>query len=236
MYETVPGYSVKIKEFKVTDAADPAFSAMTTSKNANFAANLVNNAKGTAGNLTVTYRSAAIGLENHPMVSFAPTSTAANVLELGTGLKENITIGESATTPTYDNSGNYTSVFPNETNAQNLKLKLSYTLTAPVTGEKIEITDKTAEIPAQYLQWKPGYAYTYIFKITDDNLYPITFDAVEVISEDGESEYITTVTEPSITTFGVKGGKYVAGKGKVSEDAAALFVVPLFRPLLCCKS
>lgn len=227
MYETVPGYSVTIKEFKVTDAADPAFSAMTTSKTAKFAANLQNCVTGTAGTMTVKYVATDGPTLNHPTVSFAPTSAAANVLELGTGLKENITIGESATAATFDKAEKaYTSVFPNETNAQNLKLKLSYTLTAPVTGEKIEITDKTAEIPAQYLQWKPGYAYTYIFKITDDNLYPITFDAVEVISEDGESEYITTVTEPSITTFGVKGGKYVAGKNEyeAGSDIYATFM------------
>ena len=225
MYETVPGYSVKIKEFKVADAANPEFSAMTTSKNANFAANLQNCATGTAGNLTVTYRSAAIGLENHPTVSFS--GTKANVLELGDKLKADVTIGESATAATYDKEANaYTSVFPNETNTQNLKLKLSYTLTAPVTGETIEITDKTAEIPAQYLKWKPGYAYTYIFKITDDNLYPITFDAVEILAEDGSAEYITTVTEPSITTFGVKGGKYVAGKDEyeAGSDIYATFM------------
>lgn len=227
MYETVPGYSVTIKEFKVADAADPAFSAMTTSKTDKFAANLQNCVKGTAGTMTVKYVATAGTTLNHPTVSFAPTATAANVLELGTGLKADVTIGESATGATYDKDGKaYTSVFPNETNTQNLKLKLSYTLTAPVTGEKIEITDKTAEIPAQYLQWKPGYAYTYIFKITDDNLYPITFDAVEVISEDGESEYITTVTEPSITTFGVKDGKYVAGKNEyeAGSDIYATFM------------
>ena len=202
MYETVPGYSVTIKEFKVNDAVDPAFSAMTTSKTANFAANFVNNAEGTAGSMTVKYVSSGDRV-NHPTVSFTPTSAAANILNLGTGLKENILIGENKTAATYDKDGKaYTSVFPKEDNAQNLKLKVSYTLKAPITNETIEVTDKTAEIPAQYLKWKPGYAYTYIFKITDDALYPITFDAVEVVDEDGLAEYITTVTEPSITTFG----------------------------------
>lgn len=211
MYETVPGYSVTIKEFKVNDAVDPAFSAMTTSKTANFAANFVNNAEGTAGSMTVKYVSSGDRV-NHPTVSFTPTSDAANILNLGTGLKEDILIGENKTAATYDKDGKaYTSVFPKEDNAQNLKLKVSYTLKAPITNETIEVTDKTAEIPAQYLKWKPGYAYTYIFKITDDALYPITFDAVEVVDEDGLAEYITTVTEPSITTFGVKDSKYVTG-------------------------
>ena len=213
MYETVPGYSVTIKEFKVTDAANPEFSAMTTSKTGNFAANLQNNASGTAGTMTVSYVAEAGSTQNYPKVSF--DGTKANVLELGANLKADVTIGESATGATYDkNAKAYTSVFPNESNTQNLKLKVSYTLTAPGTGETIEVTDKTVEIPANYLKWKPGFAYTYIFKITDDALYPITFDAIEVVDGDGVAEYITTVSNPSITTFGVKESKYTAEKNE----------------------
>lgn len=54
----------------------------------------------------------------------------------------------------------------------------------------------------------------YLFKITDDALSPITFDAVTIEAEDGTAEYITTVSEPSITTFGVNSttGKYTTGK------------------------
>lgn len=213
MYETVPGYSVTIKEFKVADAANPEFSAMTTSKTGNFAANLQNCASGTAGTMTVSYVSEAGSTQNYPKVSFG--GTKANVLELGTNLKADVQIGTNATEATYDKDEKaYTSVFPNESNAQNLKLKLSYTLTAPGTGETIEVTDKTAEIPANYLKWKPGFAYTYIFKITDDALYPITFDAIEVVDGDGVAEFITTVSNPSITTFGVKESKYTAEKNE----------------------
>lgn len=213
MYETIPGYSVTINKFFVdNDGADPAFGDMTDDVTANFAANLQNCSSGAAGTLTVKYVSSGT-TQNHPTVSFAGTADKAKVLALGTGLKENVVLGTTATGATYDQTAKaYTSVFPNETNTQNLKLKLSYTLTAPVTGETIVVTGKTAEIPAKYLQWKPGFAYTYLFKITDDALYPITFDAVEVLSEDGVAEYITTVTEPSITTFGVKSSKYTTGK------------------------
>ena len=216
MYETIPGYSVTIKQFKVdNDAvldnnAKPAFADMDNAVTTNFAANFKNVAKGTAGTLTVTYHDNSVAaIENHPILSFGATKNA--VLNLGENLKATTVLGESATAATFDTADDsgttanedkaYTSVFPNETNEQNLKLKLDYTLTAPVTGETIEITDATAEIPAKYLQWKPGFAYTYIFKITDDKLYPITFDAVEVLAEDGNVEYITTVTEPSITTY-----------------------------------
>jgi len=214
MYETVPGYSVTIKKFSVdNDGTNPAFGDMTDDVTAHFAANLQNCASGTAGTMTVSYVAEAGSTQNYPKVSF--DGTKANVLELGTNLKADVQIGTNATGATYDKDGKaYTSVFPNESNAQNLKLKLSYTLTAPGTGETIEVTDKTAEIPANYLKWKPGFAYTYIFKITDDALYPITFDAIEVVDGDGVAEYITTVSNPSITTFGVKESKYTAEKNE----------------------
>lgn len=47
-------------------------------------------------------------------------------------------------------------VLPNNTQG-------SYTLSVSVNG-KI----KPCVVPAQYMQWKPGFSYTYIFKITDN--------------------------------------------------------------------
>ena len=228
MYENIPGYSVTINSFKVEDNASPTFETMTTTETGCFKANFVNNASGTAGSMTVKYVATGATV-NHPTVSFTPTSTAAYILQLGDQLKNNVTIGESATGATYDKAEKaYTSVFPKEDNTQNLKLKVCYTLTAPVTDETIIVTDATAEIPAEYLKWKPGYAYTYIFKISDNTngstgtpgtnpagLYPITFDAVETVDEDGLAEYITTVSEPTITTFG-----YDATNKKFVTDAS----------------
>lgn len=228
MYETIPGYTVTINNFTVAnDQEDPTFAQMDDDIATNFAANLQNCASGTAGTLTVEYVSSG-STENHPTVTFG--GTKAKVLTLGDGLKADVIIGETTTGATYDKSTKeYTSVFPNEANTQNLKLKLTYTLTAPVTGEKITISNKTAEIPAKYLQWKPGFAYTYLFKITDDDLYPITFDAVEVVAEDGTAEYITTVTEPSITTFGTvtSAGKttYVSGGSDYAAGTAVYATV-----------
>ena len=238
MYETIPGYSVTIDKFLVDEnGTNPAFSDMDNEVTANFAANLQNSKKGDAGTLTVTYNPETGATKNWPILTFDPTSGKNKVLTLGTGLSANTVLGRTITTATpdtpdgsdADSEPDYTSVFPNETNAQNLKLKLNYTLTAvdasgnPTTGETIKIEGATAEIPADYLKWKPGFAYTYIFKISDNTngssgqgvvgLYPITFDAVEVVAEDGQAEYITTVSEPSITTFGVNSstGKYVHG-------------------------
>lgn len=228
MYENISGYSVTINKFSVDDdgGATPAFENMTDEKTANFAANFQNFAAGVPGTLTVKYQNSGT-TENYPTVSFSGTGNANDVLTLGDQLKANVTIGTSVTDATYDKAEKaYTNVFPKEDNTQNLKLKVSYTLTAPVTGETIVVTDATAEIPANYLQWKLGYAYTYIFKISDNTngstgtpgtnpagLYPITFDAIETVDADGSAEYITTVSAPSITTFGVNSstGKYVTG-------------------------
>lgn len=237
MYETIPGYSVTLNSFKVVNSAEPTFATMTTAETGAFKANFVNNAQGVAGSMTVKYIATDGATKNHPTVAFTPTATAANILTLGDNLKATTVLGTTVTGATYDRTDgtdadsqpDYTSVFPKENNTQNLKLKVCYTLTAvnnsgnPTTGETITVTDATAEIPANYLKWKPGYAYTYIFKIspntngqtgtgtTPAGLYPITFDAVETINEDGLAEYITTVSEPSITTFGVSAGKYVTG-------------------------
>lgn len=48
-------------------------------------------------------------------------------------------------------------VLPNPDNAE------TYTLQVKVNGET-----KIASVPAEYMQWLPGYSYTYIFKITDE--------------------------------------------------------------------
>ena len=240
MYENIPGYSVTINKFSVDNdgGATPSFTNMTDDVTANFAANFQNCAKGTAGTLTVTYHNTG-DVVNHPKVSFS--GTAADVLALGTNLKATTVLGTSVTGAIYDKSDKtYTSVFPKEDNAQNLKLKVSYTLTAPVTGEKITVTNATAEIPAEYLKWKPGYAYTYIFKISDNTngssgtpgtnpagLYPITFDAIETVDADGLAEYITTVSEPTITTFGydATNKKFVTGGSEyaANKDIYATF-------------
>ncbi len=239
MYETIPGYKVTITKFSVdNDGENPAFSAMTDDVTTNFAANLQNCTSGTTGAVTVTFVADGEN-KNYPTVSF--DGAKAKVLALGVGLKENIDLKTTSATPTWDNSGNYTSMFPNEANTQNLKLKISYKLTAANTNEVINVNNATAEIPASYLKWKPGYAYTYIFKISDNTngqtgtgdtpagLYPITFDATEVIADDGTAEYITTVSEPSITTY-AKGsavttnGEYKSGEKiyAVVEDGSSM--------------
>ena len=123
----------------------------------------------------------------------------------------------------------YTVVIPNETGAV-LNLKVNYKLVSTDgSGEDIDVTGATAQVPAEYTAWKSGYAYTYLFKISQNSngvtnpeagpagLYPITFDAVVMSSEeDGIQETITTVSTPSITTYAqgkivTENDEYIAG-------------------------
>lgn len=216
MYEIIPGYSVTIDKFYYEDSSTPSFSGMTTAGTDKFYANVPNLLTSDGVTMHVTYYDNTSTRENQPKITI--DGTAHNYIALGganassTGLKATAVLSEVITAPTYnETSGAYTPVFPQESNAKTLKLKLDYTLKAPVTNETIKVTGATAEIPAEYLQWKPNFKYTYIFKISQDTngssgqgvagLYPISFDAVVIEAENGEVETITTVADPSITTY-----------------------------------
>lgn len=239
VFETIPGYKVSAIHFFKQNGTTEYNDGASTPTNA-FGA-VCPNISGTnyEGTLTVTYGNGTNAALNQPIVGVS--GTPATDLVLGTNYST-LTVGnpsaepavaakflgETATTATYDtNGGTYTIVMPQEGNTTNLKLKVNYTLYNEITKETITITGKTAEIPGKYLAWKPNYKYTYLFKITDDDLNPITFDAAVIEAADGKAEYITTVTEPSITTFGVSGGKYVTDKNEyeAGNDIYATFVV-----------
>ncbi len=211
MYETIPGYSLTLDAFRIADAsATPSFGDMTTEQTTSFAANLANAKPGTAGSFTVIYKDQQTTEENVPAVLF--NGTRANVLTLGDNLKQGTQLGEDAANVVYDQAGGaYTPVYPMEGNVSNLKLKVDFTLTAK-TGETIKVKNATAEVPASFLKWRPGYAYTYLFKISDQTnaaigsltgLYPITFDALAIVDGTGKEEEIsTTGTEANIVTMG----------------------------------
>ena len=120
--------------------------------------------------------------------------------------------------------------YPN--NATNLVLRVDFTLVSlDGVGAPIYVKGASAVVPAQYAQWKPNYAYTYIFKISDKTngttgepttdpddpdtpnpseepedtgLYPITFDVTVSSFEDYQQETITGMTNlggDAITTY-----------------------------------
>ena len=222
-YETIPGYKVTINNFYKTENTQNTQSTAVTDR---FVADLTNTplvidpTNGT--NYIVTYYGSGHQLENQPKM-VPETSNTTNVLTLGKGLAANTDISTEKSTPTYDQTaGAYTWFMPQTENTSNLKLKVDYTLTSTDgSNEAIKVKGATAVVPAELLRWRPNYAYTYLFKISANTngstggttdpagLYPITFDASVVETADGNAEYITTVSEASITTFAVKDKKYV---------------------------
>ena len=232
LYETVPGYSVKDVAF-YTDATTTA-----TVSNAHLFTNSPDVFNGN-GKYIVYFPTTGSSNKgetdyNKAHVKFEAATTGggtSTVLDLGTldatnkfvakeiaetTSDEKLYIGRFSSQATYAGTSTdnyYTVVLPNEAGAA-LNLKVDYTLiSTDGSGETIKVTGATAQVPAVYAAWKSGYAYTYLFKISENTdgktnpelgpvgLYPITFDAVVTETEDGVQETITTVSEPSITTY-----------------------------------
>ena len=132
----------------------------------------------------------------------------------------------------------YQAVIPN-TNGKPLTLRVNYTLVATDgSGETIKVYGAKAVVPATYTKWLPNYAYTYIFKISDNSngwtstavtgdnpdpagLFPITFDAMVASFTDANAEQttVTTVATPSITTY--QQGHDHANKDEYSKSQKA---------------
>ena len=256
IYETVPGYSVKNVEFYSAAASNDASAAaaklFTTTANDIY----------TEGTYTVTFPTVdADGNadNNQAHVTFAPKAGAAQstIIDWG-GLNYTIAeegeklgtefLGRTSATASYAGNAdnNYYVVYlPNEVGT-NLNLRVNYTLESiDGSGEEITVKGATAQVPGIYTTWKPGFAYTYIFKISDKTngytgvydptkpddttvnsdpagLYPITFDALVENAEDNDAtqETITLVSTPSITTYQkgsnvVNNNEYLAATGPI---------------------
>lgn len=220
IYETIPGYSVKDVKFYSAENANA-----TDNKPTLYAKNeIIPAGKGT---ITVTFPTVnesntdynkahvkfdvAEGSKKSSSIPFGPLSTVEKEKnEKGTTgfIGRDIT---TFSTPKDGNNKKYEVVVPAEI-TDGLTLKVDYTLESiDGSGEEITVTGATAVVPAEYTNWQPNYAYTYIFKISDKTngntggntagLYPITFDAIVTETETGKQETITTVETPSITTY-----------------------------------
>lgn len=240
MYEIVPGYSVSIDKFYYTKAGESTQTTEATDKFTADANNtpLVTSATGVTYKVVYYNNTEAGGqLENQPkMLPNADGDGATkNIFKIGDGatLKAGTELSTIITTPTYDtNGGKYTLFMPQADNDKTLNLKVDYTLTSlDGSKEQIHVKGATATIPAKYLCWRPNYAYTYIFKISDNTngstgddkdpagLYPITFDASVVVTENGNAEFISAMGESTITTFAVKDGKYQHGNAEYVNNS-----------------
>lgn len=221
-YETIPGYTVKIDKFYVMNPASAPitnFADMNIGKTDYFYASLQNVKRNVNQTLNVTYYdNTDATIENRPKMT-NPSAGYYYTLALGNGVL-NTTLSDNSASPTWDNGGDYTPVFPFEDNNYPLLLKLDFTMTADDgSGDVIHVRGARAIVPTQYVKWKSNFAYTYIFKISDktngttgdvdangdptdpEGLKPITFDAIVVDVTEELQQTITSVSTRSITTY-----------------------------------
>lgn len=205
-YETVPGYKVKItgvkydsKQDYVADkfGVDGSFITVPTSDDA-----------GETVVYSVTYDANNIPVINvtttQPTNNNVTATTSASYKEFGSNVFNKELGTTSNTSVVYDQDGGaWTSILPNNNNSTAMSFTVSYKLISEDTQEEIVVKDKKVTVPATYCQWKPNFAYTYLFKVSDSStgLYPITFDACVVDTQTGNQETIAEVGEPSITTY-----------------------------------
>lgn len=142
-------------------------------------------------------------------------------------------LSQNAAKPSYCGAG-YQNVLPSEGAPSAITLRIDYKLTSvDGSNETINVKGATATVPAKYTEWKSGYAYTYIFKISQDTngstggsstgLTAISFDAVVVDDEaNGLQETITTVSDNSFTTYGYKDNK-VTTNGNEYVDGTDIY-------------
>lgn len=228
LFEIVPGYVISDVKF-YTDAT-----STTTDNTEGTLIGKFNN----SGTLTVFFPTTGTDHAtekdyNKAHVSFTASTTAGETGVLnhkgfgavnynnqaeGTISAGTTYLSQNAATPSYCGTG-YQNVLPSEGAASAITLRIDYKLTSvDGSNETINVKGATATVPAQYTEWKSGYAYTYIFKISQDTngstggtstgLTAISFDAVVVDDEaNGLQETITTVSDNSFTTYGYKDNK-----------------------------
>lgn len=234
LYETVPGYVINNIKFYESDADNTGSTDGTLfgTFNNNGTLTVKFPTTGTANNTKADYNKAHVSFEpaaeggvvnkkNFGGVNY--NNDAENEITASTGY-----LGQTSTKPSYCGAtpNYYQTVLPAEGASKPVTLRIDYTLTATDgTKEIINVKGATATVPAKYTEWKPGYAYTYIFKISQNTngstgggstgLTAISFDAVVVDDEaNGLQETITTVATPSITTYGFDGTKVTTNAGE----------------------
>ena len=190
-YETVSGYAVKDLVFYYIGAPsgslevgvggafpkkgvytveydDATNAAITTFAGSGNEFNFTNN----FGALDYTFANSQEGVEGEPYLDIDGSSSATAV---------NAFLGTTAPEATYG-KGYYTidgeagvysdfkPILPNEHNTLKMQLRLDYTLVAlDGSGDEIHIRDAYVWVPVEFLQWKPNYSYTYLFKISDNS-------------------------------------------------------------------
>ena len=173
-YETIPGYNVQITGVKYNNAQA---ASTTFGVDGDFVQ--VPTADDEELKYAVTY-----GSNNKPIVTMDKTTSKTVAYQTFGNKIFNTNLGTGVYNPTYDLDANaYSAILPNTENEKPMSFTVYYKLVSEDTGEMIQIEGHQVTVPATYCQWKPNFAYTYIFKVIDNSaglLYPIVLDAVVV--------------------------------------------------------
>ena len=219
IYETIPGY--KISSIKFYNNNDTPVESNYITLNSATADYFQGGSANVGGTVTYNWTTTPASY------TFAYSGTGIQKVKYWEGGQ--FTAGVEATestdavaklygTETSKDANGYFTVMPtpSATAAAALTVKCNYELTSlDNSGEKINVTGATAAIPAAFCKWAPNTSYTYLFKISPntngstgpdpsdpEGLFPITFDAVVKVEEDGTAQgIITAVSTPSITTY-----------------------------------
>lgn len=165
-YEVGTGAAFPKKGMFTIDYDDATNAALTTFVGANNEMNFSNR----FGLLDYTSANSQEGLTGKPYITADGTATATPVNAFIGTTSAQATYGKGSYTidGTADVVSDFKPILPNEHNTMKMQLRLDYTLVAlDGSGEVIHVRDAYVSVPVQFLQWKPNYSYTYLFKISD---------------------------------------------------------------------
>jgi len=239
LYETIPGYSVKDVQFYTVEGAatptdldtdlasstsailiSPTGAGIPTKGSINVLFPHVGNYYASEQDYNKATATVSPGADPAYYKTFGELTDQLTTKENKEAGVDNVYLGRTLNTATFagdEDAKFFQTLFPVSTSAP-LILRVNYTL-VPTDGasETIVVKGAKAVVPSTYTAWKPNYAYTYIFKISDNTngwtstdatndpagLFPITFDAVvaETTDFNAEQRTVTTVATPSITTY-----------------------------------
>ena len=170
-YNAIPGYEVDVDGFYLANNSISDNTALT----------------GTF------YGKASYDVSNTGEITLTGTPVHTNEIVLGDKIVESPNtgqyIGKTIATATYDHEDKaYTDVLPVMDDGSDITLKVTYRM---ISGHEHISRTTEVTIPKEYTSWKPNYAYTYTFKITDNDLHPITFGAI--VKDAVNRELATTI-------------------------------------------
>ena len=206
LYEIVPGYVISDVKFYgvATDGTSTDQGTLFGKFNNNGTLTVYFPTTGTKNDQNADYNKAHVKFASTEADATVPSKVFGKVNynnQVEDQIKANQGyLSQTSTEPSYcgNTAKEYLKVLPAEGESQPANLRIDYTLTATDgTGEVINVKGATATVPAEYTKWKPGYAYTYIFKISqntngstggdDKGLTAISFDAVVLEDEKTDS-------------------------------------------------